>query len=72
MDATRFPSSRFVHISGKDGFSGAADLQGPFTSSLPVGTNDIAFVLLDNGGNLSVLGRALGIKIFRNQTVPVQ
>ncbi len=70
MDATAFPSSQFVHISGKQGFSGSADLQGPFTALLPVGTNDVAFVLLDNGGNLSVLGTALGIKIFRNQTVP--
>lgn len=70
MDATLFPSSQFVHISGKQGSSGSADLQGPFNALLPVGTNDIAFVLLDNGGNLSVLGNALGVKIFRNQTVP--
>ena len=70
MDATLFPSSKFVHISGKQGFSGSADLLGPFTASLPVGTNDIAFVLLDNGGDLAVLGRALGIKIFLDQTVP--
>jgi hypothetical protein len=64
MDATAFPSSPFVHISGKQGFSGSADLQGPFTALLPVGTNDVAFVLQDNGG------AAVGIKIFRNQTVP--
>jgi hypothetical protein len=70
MDATLFPSSQFVHISGKQGFSDSADLQGPFSASLPLGTNDVAFVLLDNGGNLSVLGTALGVKIFRNQTVP--
>ena len=70
MDATAFPNSKFVHISGKQGFSGSADLLGPFTASLPAGTNDIAFVLLDNGGNLAVLGKALGIKIFRDQTVP--
>lgn len=70
VDATLFSSSGTVRISGKQGISNSADLQGPFTASLPVGTDDVAFVLMDNGGNLSILGRALGIKIFRNQTVP--
>ena len=70
VDASIFPAFLDVSITGKQGFNIGAFLTGPFSASLPTGANDIAFVVLNNGGNQAILGQPLGIKIFRNQTVP--
>ncbi|HLJ27471.1 MAG TPA: hypothetical protein VKY85_12230 [Candidatus Angelobacter sp.] len=56
-----------IVIAGKQGFSTEIGATGSFNASLPAGTNDIAVVAV--GGQAAFSG-ALGVKIFRNQTVP--
>lgn len=53
-----------IEIFGTRGLGGAPLAQGPFSVSLPVGTNDIAVLAVDGSGNV------LGVNIVRGQTVP--
>lgn len=53
-----------IEIFGKRGLGGTPLAQGPFSVSLPVGTNDVAALAVDGSANV------LGVNIVRGQTVP--
>jgi hypothetical protein len=53
-----------IEIFGNRGLGGTPLAQGPFSVSLPVGTNDVAALAVDGSANV------LGVNILRGQTVP--
>jgi len=66
-NATAIAGSANVYIRGKLGFGGAVGSNnGPFSVSLPAGTNDVAAFAVDSASPPNVLA----VKILRGQTVP--
>jgi hypothetical protein len=63
VDASGIPDATALQLNVK-GFSTTVPLSGPFNTSLPVGTSDLAVVALDG------LSHVLAVKIVRAQAVP--
>lgn len=63
IDATAITGAASVSVFPQ-GLTPALPVKGPFNVTLPVGTEDVAFAVLDTNDNI------LAVKILRSQTVP--
>lgn len=65
FDVSAIPGAVKARIAGAQGYSGDVNgTTGTFSVSMPVGTNDIAVLALDGGGNV------LAVRMLRSQIVP--